>query len=749
MRKIRLRTKFLISLLAVSAGLTAATLFIVSYNVERRIRGDIRIDLENSVNNYRHFERQRRDALARSAQLLASLPNIRALMTTHDAATIQDGSAEVWRMSGADLLLMADRSGNVDALRTKSGGLSQSDAQGLLRKSLDNGEDRGWWFGGGHLYETWVQPIYFGAPGDGSTLGFLVIGHEIQDHAAREFGNLVAGDIAYFDGGALVASTLNADQKRDLDVLCRDYPGGPLVAKEVQLGRERFLVSTVTLSDNAEASVTLSIFKSLDRATSFLRDLNRVLLGLGVLSVLGGSVLVFLISGTFTRPLESLVGGVHALEQGDFQYPLEVTTGDEVAEVTAAFDRMRTSMQKSQLEQKTLEERLRQAHKMEAVGRLAGGVAHDFNNLLTIIRGHSDLLLDRASLQESQRHSLDQIQKASGRAVTMTRQVLAFSRMQVLQPRVLDLNAIVTDLGKMLPRLIGEDIEYVFAPEPKLATVKADPGQIEQVLMNLVVNSRDAMPNGGTITVRTSNVVIDKADAQQRAPMLPGDYVLLSVSDTGTGMSAETKAHIFEPFFTTKEVGKGTGLGLATVYGVVKQSGGFVWVESAAGEGTTFEIYLPKASERASRHDADDKPAEITRGHETILVVEDENDVRELACEFLTMTGYSVLRARNGVEAIDLLRRRPGKIDLVLSDVVMPKMGGSELAARLPSVSPGTRILLMSGYSEYAVESQNEDKPRHQMLSKPFSRSTLIEKIRETLGAEVSAEREPAPVKSP
>jgi CheY-like chemotaxis protein len=231
--------------------------------------------------------------------------------------------------------------------------------------------------------------------------------------------------------------------------------------------------------------------------------------------------------------------------------------------------------------------------------------------------------------------------------------------------------------------------------------------------------------------------------------MLPGDYVLLSVSDTGTGMSAETKAHIFEPFFTTKEVGKGTGLGLATVYGVVKQSGGCVWVESAAGEGTTFEIYLPKASERASRHDADDKPAEITRGHETILVVEDENDVRELACEFLTMTGYSVLRARNGVEAIDLLRRRPGKIDLVLSDVVMPKMGGSELAARLPSVSPGTRILLMSGYSEYAVESQNEDKPRHQMLSKPFSRSTLIEKIRETLGAEVSAEREPAPVKSP
>jgi signal transduction histidine kinase/CheY-like chemotaxis protein len=750
MRKIRLRTKFLISLLAISAGLTAATLFIVSYNVEKRIRDDIRVDLENSVNNYRRFERQRRDALARSAQLLASLPNIRALMTTHDSATIQDGSAEVWRMSGADLLLMADRDGNVAALRTRTAGLSQNDAQALLRKSLDSGEDRGWWFGAGHLYETWVQPIYFGAPGNGSTLGFLVIGHEIHDHAAHEFGNLVAGDIAYFDGGALVASTLNAEQKHDLDVLCRDYPGGQLVAKEIQLGRERFLVSTVTLSENADASVTLSIFKSLDRATSFLHDLNRVLIALGVLSVLGGSVLVFLISGTFTKPLENLVGGVHALERGDFQYPLEVTTGDEVAEVTAAFDRMRAGMQKSQLEQKALEERLRQAHKMEAVGRLAGGVAHDFNNLLTIIRGHSDLLLDRGSLEDSQRHSLDQIQKAAGKAVTMTRQLLAFSRMQVLQPRVLDLNTIVTDLGKMLPRLIGEDIEYVFVPDPKLGPVKADPGQIEQVLMNLVVNSRDAMPSGGTITVRTRNVLLDKAEAQKRAPMLPGEYVLLSVSDTGMGMSAETKAHIFEPFFTTKEVGKGTGLGLATVYGVVKQSGGFVWVESTPGQGATFEIYLPKVLERATRHDVDDKPAEIKPGHETILVVEDENDVRELACEFLTMTGYSVLRARHGVEAIDLLRRHPGPIDLVLSDVVMPKMGGSELAARLPSVRPGTKILLMSGYSEYAVESQNnEDRPRHPMLSKPFSRSSLIEKVREALAISAGpAEKESAPVKS-
>ena len=733
MRKIRLRTKFLISLLAISAGLTAATLFIVSYNIEKRVREDIRVDLENSVNTYRRFERQRRDSLARSAQLLASLPNIRALMTTHDSATIQDGSAEIWRMSGTDLLLMADRSGNVLAMRTKATGFTQEAAQSLLRRSLDYAEERDWWFGGGHLFEVRVQPIYFGAPGDGATLGFLAIGHEIQDRAAKDFAGIVASDVAFYDAGSLVATTLTAEQKTDLDILCRNYSGGPLTAKEIQLGRERFLVSSVNLYDNGESIVSLSIFKSLDRATAYLHDLNRVLLGLGLLSVLAGSALVFLISGTFTRPLENLVGGVHALEQGDFGYPLEITSGDEVAEVTAAFARMRTNMQKSQQEHKTLEERLRQAHKMEAVGRLAGGVAHDFNNLLTIIRGHSDLLLDRGSLEDSQRHSLDQIQKAAGKAVSMTRQLLAFSRMQVLQPVVLDLNAVVTDLGKMLPRLIGEDIEYAFVPDPKLAPVKADPGQIEQVLMNLVVNSRDAMPSGGTITVRTKNALIDTMEAQRRAPMAPGEYVLLSVSDTGSGMNAETKAHIFEPFFTTKEVGKGTGLGLATVYGVVKQSGGFVWVESAPGEGSTFEIYLPCAAGNTARLEAEEKPTAIARGHETILVVEDEVDVRELACEFLRVTGYSVLQARNGVEALDIIRRHSSKIDLILSDVVMPKMGGTELASRLRSTRSNAKLLLMSGYSEYVAQTQGEDPAQTLMLPKPFSRSSLIEKVREAL----------------
>ncbi len=734
MRKIRLRTKFLLSLLAISAGLTAATLFIVGYNVQKRVRESILEDLRNSVNTYQSFQRQRQETLTRCAQLLANLPNVRALMTTRDAATIQDAAADVWRLSGSDLLVMADRSGDLLALRTDATGFAREKAQTLMRQSLEKGEARDWWFGGGHLFEVWVQPIYFGASSEGATLGFLAVGHEIQARAAQDFGSIASSDVAFHYGDILVASTLNASQRSGLPPPPLDAPNGASPApQEIQLGNERFLVTSVDLSPEGGTRVSLTILKSLDRATSFLNDLNRVLLGLGLLSVLVGSALVFLISDTFTRPLANLVGGVHALEQGDFGYALESTSGDEVAEVTAAFDRMRTTLRESLQGQKQLEERLRQAHKMEAVGRLAGGVAHDFNNLLTIIRGHGDLLLDRSDLDDSQRHSLDQIQRASGKAVSMTRQLLAFSRMQVLQPRVLDLNAVVTDMGKMLPRLIGEHIEYVFLPEPKLGSVKADPSQIEQVIMNLVVNSRDAMPNVGTITVRTRNVFMDEAEARKHPPMTAGHYVLLSVADTGEGMTAETKAHIFEPFFTTKEVGKGTGLGLATVYGVVKQSGGFVWVESAPGQGATFEIYLPQVTEAISKADVEPKPAAIPRGSETILVVEDEADVRDLACEFLRVSGYSVLEARNGAEAIDLLARHSGTIHLVLSDMVMPKMGGAELAVRLRTIRPDTRIVLMSGYSEYFSGPREQNVSPALILQKPFSRPSLVEKIREAL----------------
>jgi signal transduction histidine kinase/CheY-like chemotaxis protein len=735
--KIRLRTKFLLSLLVITAGLTAATLLIVSYSVRKRVRESIREELRDSVNTYQNFDKQREESLTRSAALIANLPNVRALMTTEDAATIQDGSADVWRLSGSDLLVLANRAGTVAALRTSSAGLKTDMAQELLRRSVERGESRDWWLGGGHLYEVWIQPIYFGAPSQNTTIGLLAVGHEIDDRAAKDFGNIASSEVSFNFDNAPVASTLNAAQRVELAQAPKNAKNVSGVAQgdtqEIQLGSERYLAETVNLSPDSGSSVSLTVLKSFDKATLFLSGLNRVLIGLGLLSVMAGSGLVFLISHTFTKPLAGLVAGVRALGQGDFSYPLESSGGDEVSEVTDAFVRMRASMETARKEQKELEERLRQAHKMEAVGRLAGGVAHDFNNLLTIIRGNSDLLIDRDGADDFHRKCLGQIQKAAGRAVSMTRQLLAFSRMQVLQPRIIEMNDVVAEMGKMLPRLIGEHIEYSFTPDSKLATVKADPGQIEQVILNLAVNARDAMPNGGKLSVRTSNVSMNSVQAAKRPPMNPGQYVLLSVTDTGTGMDDATKTHIFEPFFTTKELGKGTGLGLATVYGVVKQSGGFIWVDSSPGKGTTFEIYLPQADGVVPKPETEARPSDSLRGSETVLVVEDEAGVRELACQFLRVKGYNVLEADCGHAALETAGKYPETIDLLLSDMVMPKMNGGELAARLKTIRPNIRVAFMSGYSEFSRGDLGQAFPDVTVLQKPFSPVSLVETVRKAL----------------
>jgi CheY-like chemotaxis protein len=342
-------------------------------------------------------------------------------------------------------------------------------------------------------------------------------------------------------------------------------------------------------------------------------------------------------------------------------------------------------------------------------------------------------LIDREGSDKFHVRCVEQIQKAAGRAVSMTRQLLAFSRMQVLQPRVIELNTIVVEMGKMLPRLIGEDIEYVFFSDPKLAPVKADPGQIEQVILNLAVNARDAMPSGGSLTVRTSNIAIDEIEAGKRPPMTPGKYVLLSVTDTGHGMDEATKSHIFEPFFTTKEVGKGTGLGLATVYGIVKQSGGFIWVVSTPSEGTTFEIYLPQDSGSVSRAELDAKPTAVPDGNETIILAEDEPGVRELACQFLRVKGYTVLEAKDGHEALEVAALHPGTIHLLLSDMVMPKMNGGDLAGRLKAIRPNIKIAFMSGYSEFSRGEMGIQFPHAPILQKPFSPATLVGVVREAL----------------
>ena len=386
-------------------------------------------------------------------------------------------------------------------------------------------------------------------------------------------------------------------------------------------------------------------------------------------------------------------------------------------------------------DRKQLEEQLRQAQKMEAVGRLAGGIAHDFNNLLMVIQGYSDLMVERLPSGDPLHRNAEQIQMAAQRASSLTRQLLAFSRKQMLAPKILNVQTVVADMEKILRRLIGEDIQLETSSAPDLGLVKADRSQIEQVILNLAVNARDAMPQGGRLTIETANVELDASYSHPPAVLSPGKYVMLAVTDNGCGMDAETQAHVFEPFFTTKEKGKGTGLGLATVYGVVKQSGGYVWVYSEPGRGTSFKIYLPRIEEKvvpgARDGKIDARPAE--RGSETILLVEDEKGVRELAREYLTSTGYTVIEAEDGHTALELAAMHVGPVHLLLTDVVMPGISGRELAERVGQIRPGIKILYMSGYTDQAVVHHGILENDAVLLQKPFTLITLAAKLREIL----------------
>ena len=384
-------------------------------------------------------------------------------------------------------------------------------------------------------------------------------------------------------------------------------------------------------------------------------------------------------------------------------------------------------------EMRQLEVQYRQAQKMEAVGRLAGGIAHDFNNLLTAIIGTTALVLEDLGLESRARLDIQEIEKAAKRAAGLTRQLLIFSRQQVLEPRALDLNALVGNLEKMLHRLIGEDVELRTKPAAGLGAVRADPGQLEQAIVNLVVNARDAMPKGGRLTIETADVELDRSYVAGHVPTQPGPYVLLAVSDTGVGMDGATKARLFEPFFTTKEPGRGTGLGLATVYGIVKQSGGYVWAYSELGHGTTFKIYLPRVAETAEAPESTTSPPTPVGGSETVLVVEDQEEVRKLTKRVLEARGYTVLAARNGVEALEIVAQHVNQIHLMITDVVMPGMNGREVARLACARRSDLKVLYVSGYTGEAVLQHRLLEPGVAFLQKPFTPDVLARKTREVL----------------
>ena len=457
-------------------------------------------------------------------------------------------------------------------------------------------------------------------------------------------------------------------------------------------------------------------------------------------------VLLLLIYWSVVRWVSHPLRQIATTLQSNDPNPIERLCSDqsefgEMARTTRKFFEQRDNLVREMEERRATEEALRKSEeelrhsqKMEAVGRLAGGVAHDFNNLLTAIIGYAELIATRTSSNSLAKQNAELIRKAGEQAAALTRQLLAFSRKQILQPKVIDLNTLVQDMEKLLRRVIGERFDLQAHPDATNGRVKADPSQLEQVVLNLGVNARDAMPRGGKLIIRTENVRLDRKTAPQiAASLMPGDYVMLSVTDTGAGMNEETKSHIFEPFFTTKGPGKGTGLGLATVYGIVRQTGGGISVESEPGKGSTFRIYLPRESAPVDLTRTLLMPVEKTDNFETVLVVEDEDIVRDLVCEVLEDQGYDVMCARDGLEALNMAEAFDGAIHLLVTDVIMPHMNGHELAGKLSQLRPDMKILYVSGYSDNEIGDHGLLDPRYELLQKPFTPQTLARKIREVI----------------
>jgi signal transduction histidine kinase/CheY-like chemotaxis protein len=728
----KLRTKFLLSFVVVTTLLMCFTLLVVGHEARQKIDQQIEEQSSRAILMFQVMQHQHLVALSHKAELLATL----AVMRDGDPTAVSDASEDPWQSEDCNLFLMTNAAGKVVALHTAVGDFPVADAERLLGRMLKSQSTSGWWVSGTQLYQVVLHPVVAGPQQGNAHLGTVVVGRAIDPGVANELHRISSSEVAFRHGSQIIVSTFSPLEEHELE----KEAGLGAVPEQVQIDDEKYITSSLNLTDGADGAQTVSlvVLKSYNDAIAFLDRVNRLLLALLLAAVLLGTILVLVIADTFTRPLKTLVGGVRALEQGDFQYPLEAHGGDEVAEVTRAFGRMRITLQNDESERRKLEDQLRRAQRMEAMGRLAGGVAHDFNNLLTVIKGHSDVLLGKLPAGSALCGSSQQIAKAADRAASLTRQLLIFSRRQATLPRVLDLNAVVSEMGKLLKRLVREDINFVFRPGESIGHLRADPCHVEQVVMNLVVNASDAMPSGGKLTVETYDANVDEQMAQSRPPLKPGEYVVLAVTDTGCGMDENTKSHIFEPFFTTKSEGKGTGLGLATVYGAVKQSNGFVLVESELGKGARFEVYLPRVEEPLDALYTPKTTLSAPARTETVLIAEDEPDVRELASEFARAAGYRVLAAHDGLEALAMAQAATEPVHILLTDVVLPHIRGPQLAASLREHNPELKVVFMSGYLEYQKEPGM--LPGDLFLPKPFTRDTLIEKLEEALAKPASAD---------
>src|SRR6202162_3833423 len=574
---IRLRTKFLLSMVVVSAALTFTTLLVVRRTVQQEVRLGIQRDLQNSVSAFHNFQKQREATLERSAALLADLPNVRALMTTHDAATIQDASRDLWQLAGSDLLLLADASGKVMALQAAPLEITVRQGQDFFPHGVSNlvssAETRHWWYVEGHLYEVFLQDIYFGPASGRQVLGYLLLGYEIDDRVARDLSRVAASEVAFRYGDSIVRSTLKPAQESEVvRVAARSAAGGPPQGDQIRLGEERFLATAVDLPTPATPALNLWVLKSFDQATAFLSSLNELLLALGLTAVLAGGLLVFLVSHTFTRPLENLVAGVRALEQGDYAYPLQARGGDEVAEVTGAFDRMRKNLQKTHRE-------LLDAERLATIGRMASSISHDLRHSLAAVMANAEFLCE-SNLTPGQREDLyAEIRIAVDQMTDLIESLLEFSRTrESLHPSYGDIRSALDravqgvkahpEFQRIRIRISGEGSTEGWFDFKKL----------ERAFLNLLLNACEVVPAGS-----------GKIDIELRRK---GERLEIRIEDNGPGIADAVRDRVFEPFVSHGKE-NGEGMGLTVVQKILQDHGGDVAVEQSSSSGTTFRINIP------------------------------------------------------------------------------------------------------------------------------------------------------------
>jgi signal transduction histidine kinase/CheY-like chemotaxis protein len=716
--------------LSLAAILVAATRVVTARSLDR-----MAADLNAAQMAFHHLVSERAEFASAQSALVTALPVFRAHLTdtrlAQDVATLEAMADHYRQQLKATFAVVGDRDGRwVAASGWPAGTKRSSDVTAIVEQATAGEPARRFVATDDGLFLVVSEPAGFAD----EVLGTLTVGYALDDDLARSFAQVTGAEINFVAGDTLYASSLQPAERTALAAALAHEEWGARrgVGSVRRIGANEYASAAFPLSlDGDDTLARLIVLENWAAVQGFLNQLRWRLLATGavIFAVAVGMAVFF--SRRLARPLEDLATAAQDIAGGNWTRQLPVRGGAEEAVMAQAVNAMTTSLRHWYEEAKARDDQLRQAQKVEALGRLAGGVAHDFNNFLTAIKGYGELLLETFETGDKRRSKVDGILKAADTAAGLTRQLLAFSRKRVVAVQVFSIGRLLADTEKLLRRLIGEDIDLRTSVAPEVGSIKADPHQVEQVLLNLVVNARDAMPRGGTIDIELTDVHLS-AEEGAALELGAGGYVLLTVRDTGCGMTPEVKARIFEPFFTTKQEGAGTGLGLAVVFGIIEQVGGAVAVETELNRGTTFQVYIPHTSE-AQAEAAAKAPAASSGGSETILLVEDEPQVAELVTRALRKSGYTVLRASRGGEALEMVRTSDTRIDLLLTDIVMPGMNGRELADRVRQMRPEMPVLYMSGYSDDAILRHGVEAATMQFIGKPFSIKALTSKIREVL----------------